>query len=184
MSSRFFPPRVTGSRHRLFTGRVARRTFPTMWLGASVVLAGLVGCAHGSSIASEPNPAQQPTGGYGERLSTHMEETQSSSGKAANERGVGRTEELLEGRFPGVDLVRTITGGFLVRIRGVSSFLGRSEPLYVIDGTPTEVQPQRGLDWLNPGDIRRITVLKGPPETSLYGVRGANGVIVIETRTR
>jgi TonB-dependent SusC/RagA subfamily outer membrane receptor len=93
-------------------------------------------------------------------------------------------EELLEARFPGVGVIRTSSGGFLIRIRGLGSFLGRPDPLYIIDGTPTEVHPQRGLDWINPSDIRRITVLKGPPETTLYGVRGANGVVVIETRIR
>ena len=180
MSVSLSPPRVTGSRHRLFTGRVARRTFPAAWLGASVVLAGLIGCAHGSAIGEQAAPAQQPTGGYGESVSSHS----GVRGKDASERAVGQTEELLEGRFSGVDVIRTSSGGFLLRIRGVSSYLGRSEPLYVIDGTPTEVHPQRGLDWLNPSDIRRITVLKGPPDTSLYGVRGANGVIVIETRIR
>jgi iron complex outermembrane receptor protein len=145
----------------------------------------VAGCRHGAPILEETTTAQAPTGGYGERLSTHIgEATHSVGGKQLNERAVGQAEELLEGRFPGVGIVRTISGGFVVRMRGIGTFLGRSDPLYIVDGTPTEVNPQRGLDWLNPGDIRRITVLKGPPETSLYGVRGANGVVVIETRIR
>jgi TonB-dependent SusC/RagA subfamily outer membrane receptor len=42
--------------------------------------------------------------------------------------------------------------------------------------------PGEGLNWLDPADILRIDVLKDPTETSIYGVRGANGVIVIRTK--
>jgi TonB-dependent SusC/RagA subfamily outer membrane receptor len=185
MSFSLFAPRIAGRCHRLFAGRVARQAFPAAWLGASVILAGLVGCRHGSPVVEEPASAQLPTGGYGESLSNPTgQASHSVTGKAVNERAAGQVEELLEARFPGVGVIRTSSGGFLIRIRGLGSFLGRPDPLYIIDGTPTEVHPQRGLDWINPSDIRRITVLKGPPETTLYGVRGANGVVVIETRIR
>jgi TonB-dependent SusC/RagA subfamily outer membrane receptor len=100
------------------------------------------------------------------------------------DRPAGHVGELIESRIAGVQIVRTGSGGFLIRIRGAGSFLGSEEPLYVIDGLPVQVDPQRGLDWLTPNDIERVTVLKGPPETSLYGVRGANGVVVIATRLR
>jgi TonB-dependent SusC/RagA subfamily outer membrane receptor len=40
------------------------------------------------------------------------------------------------------------------------------------------------MGWLNPADVVRITVLKNPSETSIYGVRGANGVIIITTQRR
>jgi TonB-dependent SusC/RagA subfamily outer membrane receptor len=93
-----------------------------------------------------------------------------------------QVEELLADRFPGVNVVRTPGGGFAIRIRGVSTFLGTREPLYVVDGLPVEVTPGRGLDWLNPAEIERIDILKDPAETSMYGVRGANGVIVITTK--
>jgi TonB-dependent SusC/RagA subfamily outer membrane receptor len=93
-----------------------------------------------------------------------------------------RVEELLEGRFPGVEVVRTPSGGLSIRIRGVSTFLGNKEPLYVVDGIPVEVDPERGLDWLNPADIARVDVLKDAAETSMYGGRGANGVILITTK--
>ncbi|MGH2829576.1 MAG: TonB-dependent receptor plug domain-containing protein [Actinomycetota bacterium] len=88
----------------------------------------------------------------------------------------------MEGRFPGVRVVRTPGGGFSIRIRGVSTLLGDTEPLYVVDGIPVNVEPGRGLDWLNPADIARIDVLKDAAETSMYGVRGANGVILITTK--
>jgi iron complex outermembrane receptor protein len=95
---------------------------------------------------------------------------------------VVRAEELLEGRFPGVVLSRLPNGGLTVRIRGTSSVLGSNEPLYVVDGMPIEPGPGGALFGLNPADIDKITVLKDVGSTSLYGVRGANGVVVITTK--
>ncbi len=71
--------------------------------------------------------------------------------------------------FPGVDVVRAPSGGFSIRIRGVSTLLGDKEPLYIVDGIPVQVTPGRGLDWLIPSEIERIDVLKNPAETSMYG---------------
>jgi TonB-dependent SusC/RagA subfamily outer membrane receptor len=95
---------------------------------------------------------------------------------------VSRIEELLEGRFPGVFVQRTSDGGYSVSIRGSSSFMGGEGPLWVIDGVPVEVASGRGLGWINPADVVRIDVLKNPNETGVYGVRGANGVIVVTTK--
>jgi TonB-dependent SusC/RagA subfamily outer membrane receptor len=153
-------------------------------LACIVAFAAAAGCHHASSnIESEPSPAERPKGGYGEQLSELSGGAiQSVAAEQLNHRAVGQVGELLEARFPGVGVIRTASGGFLIRVRGVSSFLGSSEPLYVIDGIPVPVDPQHGLDWLSPNDIQGITVLKGPPHTTLYGVRGANGVILITTR--
>jgi|SRR5919108_2978268 TonB-dependent SusC/RagA subfamily outer membrane receptor len=150
-------------------------------LAYAVAFAAVVGCHHGLSLSAEPS-AERPQGGYGETLEYSGGAVQSVTSEQLNHQAVGQVGELLEARFPGVGMVRTTSGGFLVRVRGASSFLGSAEPLYVIDGIPVLVDPRRGLDWLSPHSIRRITVLKGPPETSIYGMRGANGVILIETR--
>jgi len=91
-------------------------------------------------------------------------------------------EQLLMGRFPGVEVTRTPNGGISVRIRGTTSFLGNNEPLYVLDGIPMEPGPGGSLTWINPYDIASIEVLKNAAETAIYGMRGANGVIVITTR--
>jgi TonB-dependent SusC/RagA subfamily outer membrane receptor len=91
-------------------------------------------------------------------------------------------EQLLTGRFPGVEVTRTPNGGISVRIRGTSSFLSNNEPLYVLDDIPMEPGPSGSLTWINPYDIASIEVLKNPAETALYGMRGANGVIVIKTK--
>jgi len=101
------------------------------------------------------------------------------------ERAPGRSiEQLLMDRFPGVQVSRTPDGGISVRIRGVTSLRGSNEPLYVIDDTPMQAGPGGALRGINPHDISLIQVLKDPAETALYGVRGANGVIVIKTKRR
>lgn len=82
--------------------------------------------------------------------------------------------------FPGVQLARTPTGGFNVHI--LSGFLGDAQPLYIVDDTPVPVDPTRGIDWFKPEDIVRIRALKDPAETSVYGPRGVNGVLLITTK--
>jgi len=93
-------------------------------------------------------------------------------------------EQLLMDRFPGVMVSHTSDGGISVRIRGVTSLHGSNEPLYVIDGVPVEAAAGGALRGINPHDIASIQVLKDPAETAMYGVRGANGVIVIKTKRR
>ena len=91
-------------------------------------------------------------------------------------------EEVLMNRFPGVTVTRAPDGTLSVRIRGTTSLHGSNEPLYVIDGV--EIQPgSRGsLAGINPRDIATIEVVKDPAGEAMYGVRGANGVIVIKTK--
>jgi len=89
---------------------------------------------------------------------------------------------LLQGRTPGVLVTVLSNGSLSIRIRGAASFYASGEPLYVVDGTPFTPGAGGGLTGINPHDIESIEVLKYPPATSLYGLRGANGVIVITTR--
>ena len=65
-----------------------------------------------------------------------------------------------------------------VRLRGIGSIYASSAPLYVVDGVPYEGD----VSSIDPGDIASTTVLKDATATSLYGSRGANGVIVITTK--
>lgn len=98
------------------------------------------------------------------------------------ERAPGQPIEMvMEGRFPGVVVYQT-PSGIAVRIRGVSSFYGSNEPLYVLDGIPIQAGPHGALSGINARDIAKIEVLKDPAQTSMYGMRGANGVIVITTK--
>jgi len=148
-----------------------------------ITLGALPGCHHTSTAPAKPAPAEKVNVGYGEQS---KEQTggavQSATGDELSNVKTTRVEALLEGRFPGVHVVRTAAGGFLIHIRGVSTILGNNAPLYVVDGIPVEVDPVRGLDWLVPANIVRIDVLKDAAQTSMYGGRGANGVILITTK--
>jgi TonB-dependent SusC/RagA subfamily outer membrane receptor len=98
------------------------------------------------------------------------------------ERAPGQSlEEILRGRVAGVSVSRT-DGGISVRIRGVTSIYGSNEPLYVLDGVPITAGPGGTLTGIDPYDIESIEVLKDPADTALYGMRGANGVIIIKTK--
>ncbi|WP_439129443.1 SusC/RagA family TonB-linked outer membrane protein [Polaribacter sp.] len=90
-------------------------------------------------------------------------------------------ENLLSGRVAGVNI--TTSGapgsGSQIRIRGGSSLNASNDPLVVIDGLPLS-----GVDLnsINPNDIESFSVLKDASATSIYGSRGANGVIIITTK--
>lgn len=115
-------------------------------------------------------------------------------------------EEGLQGRLAGVAITQNSSapgGGISVKIRGNTSILNGSEPLYVIDGFPVgqsmfstdagrnlgagtagaaSIVDQNALATINPSDIESIEVLKDASAAAIYGVRGANGVILITTK--
>lgn len=135
------------------------RALPPVGIVAGLILA----CAHGRGAASPP--------------STSTVTSEEIAGQPAQS-----LEQMLAGRISGVTVTRASGGGISVLIRGPSSFYLTGEPLYVVDDMP--IEPGRGgtLSWLNPQDIASITVLKDAASTAIYGVRGANGVIVITTK--
>jgi TonB-dependent SusC/RagA subfamily outer membrane receptor len=90
-------------------------------------------------------------------------------------------EDLLS-RIPGVEVYRSVTG-FSVQIRGVNTLTGGAEPLYVIDGMPY-AGTRNGTIPVNAADIECVEVLKDVGHTSIFGSRGANGVVLITTRRR
>jgi TonB-dependent SusC/RagA subfamily outer membrane receptor len=83
---------------------------------------------------------------------------------------------------PGVLVTRAADGSLALQIRGPSSFYGGNEPLFVIDDMPFTPGPGGALTGVNPHDVESIRVLKDPAETGRYGVRGANGVILVTTK--
>jgi TonB-dependent SusC/RagA subfamily outer membrane receptor len=91
-------------------------------------------------------------------------------------------EQVLMDRFPGVTVSRRTDGALSLRIRGTTSIQSSNEPLYVIDGIPIAAGPGGSLTGIDPHDIASIEVVKDAAGTALYGVRGANGVIVIKTK--
>jgi TonB-linked SusC/RagA family outer membrane protein len=93
---------------------------------------------------------------------------------------VTRVDQALSGRVAGVQ-VKTVSGqpGAApdIRIRGVGSISAGVDPLYVVDGFPTD-----NIQTLNPNDIESMDVLKDASATAIYGSRGSNGVIIINTK--
>ncbi|MDP9041834.1 MAG: TonB-dependent receptor plug domain-containing protein, partial [Bacteroidota bacterium] len=89
----------------------------------------------------------------------------------------GQVEQMLQGRVAGLNVITTGAPGSasIVRINGIGNF-GDVTPLYIIDGV------QGDINSINPYDIESLTVLKDAGAYSIYGVRGANGVIVVTTR--
>jgi TonB-dependent SusC/RagA subfamily outer membrane receptor len=91
-------------------------------------------------------------------------------------------EKTLQAKDPSLQVSRTADGGLALQIRGMSSFSANTAPLFVVDGAPFEPGPMGALIGVNPYDIETIKVLKNPADIGVYGMRGANGVIVITTK--
>ena len=86
----------------------------------------------------------------------------------------------LQGRVPGVVITNNTgapQGDFTIRVRGTNSIRGGNDPLYVVDGMPVNVSS------INSQDIESVEVLKDASATAIYGSRGANGVILITTKS-
>ena len=113
-------------------------------------------------------------------------------------------DNALQGKVAGVEITANSGapgGGMQIRMRGVTSIYGNSQPLYVVDGLPVSntittnglnaISQAGGDDQdnsvnriadLNPNDIENIEVLKGPSAAAIYGSSAANGVVVITTK--
>jgi len=128
--------------------------------------------------------------GYGEQRAASLTGSVQKVGtKEFNAGRVVSPEQLIAGKVPGVQIVDTGEpgGGISIRIRGGSSVTSSNEPLFVVDGVPLTVggglsSGRNPLNFLNPNDIESITVLKDASATAIYGSRGANGVLMIETK--
>ena len=113
---------------------------------------------------------------------------------------VQNVKDALQGQLAGVQVTQSNgmpASETVVHIRGIASIYGESEPLYLVDGVPIYVGPRQlpgagpGAGWgsvfsplsdFNIADIESITVLKDAASTAIYGARGANGVILINTK--
>ena len=97
------------------------------------------------------------------------------------ERPASSLNQALAGRMAGVQVNNNSGrpgGRTTVRVRGFSSINSSNNPLYVVDGVPIT-----NINTINPNDIESVNVLKDPSTTAIYGVRGANGVVLIKTKT-
>ena len=117
-------------------------------------------------------------------------------GKGLEQVPVSTFEQALKGAVPGLQAT-AIDGApganTQIRIRGIGSITASSEPLYVVDGIPIQAGSIASFDndgrstnvmaSINPNDIESISVLKDAASTAIYGSRGANGVILITTKS-
>ncbi len=89
----------------------------------------------------------------------------------------GSPEQMLQGRASGLNIITSGQpgSGSNIRIRGITSF-GNTDPLVIVDGV------QGSLTNINANDIESVQVLKDAGSASIYGVRGANGVIIVTTK--
>jgi iron complex outermembrane receptor protein len=114
---------------------------------------------------------------------------------------IASPEQLIQGKAAGVQVTSSSGepgAGVAIRIRGTSSVRGGNNPLFVVDGIPlagddvssgsTDLgrgtsSPKNPLNFLNPNDIESIDILKDASATAIYGSRGANGVVIITTKS-
>ncbi len=114
---------------------------------------------------------------------------------------IASPEQLIQGKAAGVQITQASGepgAGINIRIRGTASVRGGNNPLFVVDGVPLAGDNVSGegqnvsfgssaarnpLNFLNPDDIASIDILKDASATAIYGSRGANGVVLITTKS-
>lgn len=154
-----------------------RRVF--LVLCAAAVGLGLLGCSSSSSTRSGADEDTLNTGYYTEKKSTSTNASTSITPSEEDKNFANDLSDLLQGQVSGVQVSQT-NGNVRVLIRGPNSFYASNTPLYVVDGMSVSPGPN-GTVPVNPRNVKSITVLKDAGATAIYGSRGANGVIVIET---
>lgn len=160
-----------------------------MWTTARIALA-LGGtlllttaCGGSSRTAERPEP-REVDGGYDTRDADEVTGSVTSiAGESLGRARPMRIEELLRGRVPGLQVVNMPGIGMAFRIRGTNSLQNEQPALVIVDGV--HIAPNSlssALAGLLPDDIKQVDVLRDVASTSIYGNRGAGGVILIKTR--
>ena len=115
--------------------------------------------------------------GYGETSQEALSYAISSVDmEEADKSGYITIYDYLDGRVPGVKVVKNGATTASVYIRGINSVNSSTEPLFVVDGIMVN-----DISYLNPRDVKSVTVLKDA-SASIYGVRGGNGAILIKLK--
>lgn len=107
--------------------------------------------------------------------------TSEVSSKSIEDRPITNIQQAIQGRAAGVTVIQPSgkPGSALsLRVRGYGSLNGSNDPLYVVDGVQL-----LSNDGINPNDIENITILKDAAATAIYGANGANGVVLITTKS-
>ena len=122
--------------------------------------------------------------GYGVQKKSDVTGAMASVGaEDLSSRPVNNAFEALQGKAAGVDITTNERPGEIgdIRIRGNRSLTASNSPLYVVDGVP--LMSESSIETLNPRDIESIDILKDASATAIYGSRGANGVVIVTTKS-
>lgn len=126
----------------------------------------LVACSHRSSGGAHPDTS---------RVVLTADDIARAPGQSL--------EQLLLAHVPGLYISHASDGHAVLHMRGTTTLMGEQEPLFVVNGIPLGSNPYGNLTAINPRDIETVEVLRDAAATAEYGVRGANGVIVIRTKS-
>jgi len=118
--------------------------------------------------------------GYGTQKKIHMTGAVSQiTNKDLTKAPMQNVSNMLTGKIPGLTSIQRSgkpgEDGTALYVRGINSFAGNNGPMIIVDGAP------RPMDYINPNDIESVSVLKDA-SAAIYGVQGANGVIIITTK--
>jgi iron complex outermembrane receptor protein len=189
--------RTLGSGQFTLTGiPVGDRPFRAVLIGYRAVTrtvnvgAGATSTVNIEMVAQAVALSEMVVTGYGQQRAASLTgSVQTVNTEQFNQGRVISPEQLIAGKVAGVQIVDTGEpgGGISIRIRGGSSVTSSNEPLFVVDGVPLVVggglsAGRNPLNFLNPNDIESITVLKDASATAIFGSRGSNGVVLIETK--
>jgi len=117
------------------------------------------------------------------KRSQYVGSAKSINGEKIANISTSNVTNALQGAVAGVQVVNGSGQpgtGATIRIRGVGSINGGTKPLYIVDGSPIETS---AMNLINSRDIESMSVLKDAAATAIYGARGANGVILITTKS-
>lgn len=159
-------------------------TPPVLLTLAGAALLGASACGRRSHEMSPRPTADSVDMGYGAQPKGKVSgavTTLSNKDFGTRPQGI---EEFLRGKVAGLEIIRR-GSGFTFRIRGSGSMIVDKEPLVIVDGVMIqEGNIANALAGLTPDDIKQVNVLKDVASTSIYGGRGAGGVILITTTAK
>lgn len=179
--------------YRLSVGARASLVFSSVGYAAQTVVVGGQSTVNATLQTSATELSEAVVVGYGTQTKADLtgSVTQLSSKDVGNQ-PVQSFEQSIQGKAAGVFIENgsgKLGQGIRVRVRGVSSISGDTQPLYVVDGIPVLADnlsstsaATNPIGDINPNDIESISVLKDASATAIYGSRATNGVVIVTTK--
>ena len=151
----------------------------SLYLSLLLIMMGLLSCKTNSYTSHSNTENTDVDLGYTQvQKKNHL----GSASTLEFDNEVGDLSKYLQ-KVPGLFVVKR-GGGEDIRIRGIShSFQGSNSPLFIIDGSRVGTDYNTVKSMIRAEQVARVTVLKDPNDTAIYGMSGTNGVILIRTKT-